>query len=167
MYTSFSEQSHCHYKSEALSKISFKLKKNSLKYQRFTSIPHPNPKGISQCIRFNICITHKQYTQILLVLYYTERNCVNHPTTQWTILHFSLDAMCLIKWPVSFSNFFTSWACSVRYWKQALSSVTLTHSFPSQCLYFVTKRHLIGSLKYNLSAAFANSSHDVRYVILT
>lgn len=30
---------------------------------------------------------------------------------------FSLDAMCLINWFVSFSNFFTSCACSVLYWR--------------------------------------------------
>lgn len=40
---------------------------------------------------------------------------------------FSLDAMCLINWFVSFSNFFTSCACSVLYWRHCKEENTSVH----------------------------------------
>lgn len=74
----------------------------------------------------------------------------------------SLDTMCRINVPFSFSSFFTSWSWSVLYFKHCieanslnhsqisnckyltvLSSVTFTISDPSQWRYFTTRRACI------------------------
>lgn len=93
-------------------------------------------------------------------------SCTSSSVKLRLAVHLSFDAICLIRRLVSFSILFTSCECSVRYCKHTWSSVTLTCSLPSQCRYFIINRVLKGSARYNLSAALANSSHEVIKVIV-